>query len=96
MTIIKFPNAANCVKHKDDTLFVEKINPSDFKTWQGPWSFTCTECATITTFDTSKMIFKTLEFHCHCCGTLYKVGNPSLANKKKQTPTQNTKNKNIK
>ena len=86
MKIIEFPGVKTMTPTKERELQVERIDIGIHTPLHGPWQFTCVECGHKTGFDTSKMFFKSLEFYCVECGSLYKVTNPVFKNKPKKIP----------
>lgn len=76
--IINFPNAVQKSRGKGIKPIVEAPNAVNNHMHLGPWDFTCTRCATKTSFETHNMIFRSVDFYCASCGALHRVTNPAF------------------
>lgn len=48
----------------------------------GPVAFTCASCGEQTHADFKGMVFRTMEFFCLGCGSLYRLTNPAFGGRK--------------
>lgn len=62
----------------DSTTPVEK-NSSSHKMYLEETSFCCPQCNSSGKVNFKGMIFRTLEFYCHKCGSFFKMTNPAFA-----------------
>jgi predicted RNA-binding Zn-ribbon protein involved in translation (DUF1610 family) len=76
MKLIPFPGAP--VRVAADTT----LDPN-LKLSVGPVAFTCTNCGEQTTVEFHKMVFRSMEFYCLGCGSLYRITNPAFSRSKK-------------
>ena len=78
MKLIKFPLAAQTRSSRQNLrLSIPDVVHNQIK--MGPWDFTCTRCDTKIRFESSGMIFRTVDFYCNSCGALHRVTNPAFA-----------------
>jgi transcription elongation factor Elf1 len=71
MNVIKFPGD---YKKPITQTSIEPIS----KLVIGDLSFTCTTCNEVCSTEFTKMIFRSIEFHCAKCGTFFKITNPAF------------------
>lgn len=76
--IIKFPLGAQKAKGKGNKPNVTTLGTVNSHLYLGPWEFTCQRCSTKTKFESTNMVFRTVEFYCASCGTLHRVTNPAF------------------
>lgn len=79
MSIVPFPKA---VDTKKDNVFIVKKCQDKHDMFLKGFSFTCPSCKNKNEFNSNNMIFKTVEFFCHGCGTKYSVTNPAFCKKR--------------
>ena len=80
--LIQFPGmTAGNIKRKKIEPVISRL--PDEKLILEPIKFTCVHCHTTSQINLENMIFKSAEFYCSTCGTLYKVSNPAFGKKTK-------------
>lgn len=77
--IIKFPLGAQKARGRGNRPNVSALSSINGQLYLGPWEFTCQKCGAKTKFESTNMVFRTVEFYCASCGTLHRVTNPAFS-----------------
>ena len=77
--IIHFPNAVQSTRGDMEMRpAVATVKDVNNQLHLGPWVFTCQKCNAKTSFESTNMIFRQVDFYCASCGALHRVTNPAF------------------